>query len=488
MFTVSFYKFSKKKNSTKRPGSGSLLVSADCVLKDPSGVIAPELYVYLNDETIPANANYAYIPKFNRYYYVTEWTWNKGAWTVSLTVDSLASFKTEIGASTQYVLRSQSDYDLNVADDIYPFKAAFTHEFKSFSVEGSGELGDPFPYHTIPNGYYVVGIINSDSNAVGSCSYYRFIDSEFKKFKALLMNVNNYTSDSTEIERYRQDFNPISYIASVKWFPCSIPVDSGTPISSIPFGWWTLSGSFICYRITGAPAVVANAAVIPQNNMPRHPRLNVFGSYLENEPYSKYTLVFNPFGIFPLPALQIARGNSLYLTCSVDPISGEGALRVFTPFTDGGTTGQVDLVHATTKIGIDIPMAQISRDFVRNTNSLLGVVGSVASALLGNVEGIVSAAQGFVDMKASDVPQVQASGSMGSLAIYYLSTKPRLVCEFMQMPDHGPAYYGRPLCKVKQISTLSGFIKCGNVEIDLPATEQEHNDIIRVMQEGFEYE
>ena len=122
MLAVHFWNFSKKQNSTARPSADPVIIN--CALKEDSGVSAPVLEI---NQPGAYGANYCYIPEFSRYYYVTEWTYEKHAvWTCTLVCDILATFRTQIGAATLYVLRSSAASDGSVVDDLYPTKTTCT--------------------------------------------------------------------------------------------------------------------------------------------------------------------------------------------------------------------------------------------------------------------------------------------------------------------------------------------------------------------------
>ena len=116
-FTVNFYNFSKRENSTKRPaGNGNQF---SCNIKMPSGVLNP--VIELSTTTNMTQYNYCKIAHFqDRYYFVSDWVSDHGLWIAHLKVDVLATYKTDILASTQYVLRSASKSNLTIPDAIYP--------------------------------------------------------------------------------------------------------------------------------------------------------------------------------------------------------------------------------------------------------------------------------------------------------------------------------------------------------------------------------
>ena len=89
---VRFYNFSKRSIETKKPtGEGTKIT---CHLKEATSISAP---ILLLSSIENFNFNYAYIPKWSRYYFVNPPVSVEDMWEVSLTEDLLASFKSEIG-------------------------------------------------------------------------------------------------------------------------------------------------------------------------------------------------------------------------------------------------------------------------------------------------------------------------------------------------------------------------------------------------------
>ena len=72
---VLFYNHAKRSNSTKLPTGGTEIA---CVLKDECSVTSPVLE--LKTDGYPTY-NYAYISDFDRYYYVSDWKFNRGVWS-----------------------------------------------------------------------------------------------------------------------------------------------------------------------------------------------------------------------------------------------------------------------------------------------------------------------------------------------------------------------------------------------------------------------
>ena len=183
MFSVILLGFQKKDNSTKQPSGGGLAVQG--VLKEPSSIMNPTISIQGLTGS-PSSYTYAYISTFGRYYFITNWTWNNGLWEAEMNVDVLASFKSEIGASSQYILRhaSSTDYNEYVTDTMYPATTEF--ETREYALQN-------IFYDQIDAGCYVLGCIsNANTSSVGAITYYVMTTAQFNSLKNILLSDDNF--------------------------------------------------------------------------------------------------------------------------------------------------------------------------------------------------------------------------------------------------------------------------------------------------------
>ena len=75
---VKLYTFDKKYNSTKRPTATG--TEFECLLKTSSSIISPTLELNIGLVSNPSAYNYAYIQAYERYYWVSEWTFTNTSW------------------------------------------------------------------------------------------------------------------------------------------------------------------------------------------------------------------------------------------------------------------------------------------------------------------------------------------------------------------------------------------------------------------------
>ena len=155
-FNVNLYSLEKRDNSTKRPtGNGT---QYSCVMKHGCGILNPSISLDLGLSQDPSHYNYAYIPAFSRYYFIEEWYFEERLWTAQLRVDVLATYKTQIGNASLYVMRSSAESNGAIIDTLYPARTGC-----SFASDTKTN-----PWQTSS---FVVGVITQNAS-FGSLSYY----------------------------------------------------------------------------------------------------------------------------------------------------------------------------------------------------------------------------------------------------------------------------------------------------------------------------
>lgn len=490
-YNVDFYRLAKKENSTKLP-TGQPTETFDCEILAGSSVISPTLKLNTNFIN-PSNLTYAHILNLTKYYFVTNWRYDKGLWYCDLVEDILATFKTEIGALSMYVLRSASEMDGRLIDSKYAVKVG-----ASFNVEQNN--ANPLAV-SVSGGYFVVGILNGDSGAIGVTSYYVFTNSEFRDFAAFLMGNSSYLNSPSEVSDalLKCLVNPTQYITSCVWLPIAPPM--GAAISQIPIGWWSISAS--CHRLSGYSRTSATCTV----SVPKHPLAATRGYYLLSEPYTSYYLDFPPFGNFKIPANDLVDTTLLQFSISIDCITGQGRLQIDAG--PSGAIGTISIVNA--QVGVPVALAQNAPEIPMPTQQapaapipeLTYEPGTGALEHLKNVwewskatfskslddtgkalgVDLKQTASNIVNAAAAAALPVQVIGGNGGFMSGYFPV--RLIGTFAQISDDNTAEWGRPLCRTKTLNTLSGFIQCADADFEISCTAVERNAIAGYLTSGF---
>ena len=481
---IYFFTFSKKYNSTARPTltSGT---SFDCVLKSDTGVIAPTIELNLGLVTNPSAYNFAYIPDFDRYYWVTEWDFVQSTWIASLSVDVLATWKPYIGDTSMYVYRSSYEYDGALKDDMYTTTSNVTYSEDSINILT--------PTADMEDGYYIVSVFGGDydnDTPNNNMTYYVFDSDNFIKF----MNKIYYTLNDNnlfgliEVGLRNAIFDVSSYIKTCRWSPWNLgKTGSENKITTIDVGNIFITGIEaypLDFNDDGTSEWASEVLTVP-----KHPQASTRGKYCNLAPYSRYRLFYYPFGVFEIDSVELVDFESLLLWVGVDALTGEGTLTVFaqngTPLTPE-TYELHQLAVRTTKLLVDIPITFSNSNtagFMQNmTYEAINqsYINKNATARLTALHYI----QGVADLL---IPTPSTVGNIGSLIeLCYAFNKFQAI--FLELADDDNESNGRPLCKVKLPKNIPGYIEGESNSFSAPATESEMAEVKRFIENGFYFE
>lgn len=498
--TVTLYKnFEKRENSTKLPLVSDAHTDFICTLKAGTSVTDPVLEIYLSgqdpaDTPVGSGYNYAYIPKWSRYYFITDWKYVNGIWVAYLHVDVLATYKGTIGSSAPYVLRSASNGNDDIVDTLFPATETWAESEKNFTTQ-------PFsPSTTRP--CYVVGIISQPApaspsdepgaNTQGCVTYYGTTSKGVRDIIRYLMSdefVNGFLADplagltATAVKNF---VDPLQYIESVRYYPFDIydPDAALTPVKP-QLGFYDMTGTNFPFVLVPLPSLTATRT--GQSAIDVNPYSTDPGKgFLNQPPYVEYDLLLEPWGIIPLNASLMKGRANLYTTIDVDYVTGLARMAV------GTASGRADLGIYSAIVGVDISLAQITQDVMGAASSLVGgIVGTVGAALTGNVGGAISsAANGITNALDNFKPQASVSGANNSMIAYKGTNKgATLRMRYCDCVGFAPAEYGRAYCDTPtSINALSGYIKCGHGDIDMRGLDSERRAVKAYLEGGFFYE
>lgn len=510
-FSVYFNNVNKVENSTKA-FSTSGLTAYDCVLKTGCSVSNPtiELQVSFSDFASLSANNMAYIPDFSRYYFVTDWRYTGRLAVCTLAVDVLASFWGQLSTQSFYVTRSASASDPDIVDSAYPATAQERLEYVS-SAE------NPFQPSISDYGCYIVGIISKDSGLDGCITYYvmgylQFMVLMGKMYDITTNGYDNLGTTGTNNDKFTQELceaivNPLTYIASIMWYPFSVSslntlgwLSSTTNVS---VGYVSLAMGTTVYYFENAVLYKQITNVI-SFTITHHPD-SAIANYLNLSPYAEYRLNFYPFGAFTIDPEYVHGENTLYCLYTVDLRTGRGILNVGTAIsgTDSSTWKMPSaFLTSEAQIGVPIPTSTIETQIGDKSNLIeAGVI--FGSKLFSGVESTIK--QGFKDVtreqtaigrassametvsdvigtvseniqniSLSDVESalLQASaspnmgGTQGSISLY--PKQPVSFHEwFKYRANTDNTHKGTPLCAMRTLSTLTGFTVCANAVAEI---------------------
>ena len=510
LMQIELYNFSKKNNSTKIPPTAFATI-LNCQLKDQVSFLSPVIIVRPNviQGFSPAAFNYAHIPYWQRYYFITDWVYINACWECHLSLDYMASFRDYIGNSSQYILRSSYEKDGNISDNVYAIKTEY--DITATQV--------PTIYNSVYTaGFFILGVIGRNSDAsIGAVTYYQMTAAQVSALLNLLL-TDTYFDVDIEINpsTLKALYNPMQYIVSCTWYPFSmseIPSEFKTSASTIMFGWWGVStGSNMGYKLLQNVPTIYKSFTMP---IPTHPQAASRGNYLNHSPFAQHILKLAPFSDVVIGDQYINPGDRMAVKLHVDVISGVGSLNV-----DIGTSENVfkaKVSRESQMIGVPIQLAQIGVDYFGSisqmfkdaanmTQTYTGTIGGMATGLIstlftGDVNAGISAVTNYAaydvtedqlltayhyDVIKNTAPQLLTTGHNGSLSDY--KELNYFTSVFYRIADADNARIGSPLCKVRTIKNIPGYILVQNPTIDINCTDLERKSIVATMAAGFYYE
>ena len=487
---VQFCTTTKRTNSTLQP---TMTASYDCTLKEGCSVVNP--IIILNRKIIGHSYNYAYIADFGRYYWIRNIVYENARMFFFLECDPLASYKTEIGSSSVYVTRSASDYNGYIVDNMYPL----TNEIEvdrevlaSLSIVSVGRC-------------YVVTIVGNDAEngTQEGLHYYGFTPAGLDSFFKQLLSTT-YTDQIVDRvwgqlnENLKLLVDPLQYISCVKMYPFTLnyPADPGQPVKpgelstkTIPVGFGTISCECAEWGNGFRTPVILDTPFSIKN----HPQI-ARGAYLNGSQFTDCKF-YTPFGVFDVDVLALAQAeDSRRIQLSVDITTGTGRLQVYARDTNdyyaypwiGNSV--IDCIGS---FGVDVPVSQIVAGGMDYLGGLSGALGSMGSALTGNyvgaVTGFIGSTVGMIGQGvANSIPKAHTTGQKGSDMNFSRDITAEYVWRIVVDDDN--TQHGKPLCEVRQINTLSGFLMAEKPDIAISGTREEADKINAELTTGIFYE
>lgn len=450
-----------------------------------------------------------------RYYFISNVTYlTNDLVQIDCTEDCLATYKSAISNTTQYVLRAAGSYDGTIPDTM-AITTSQPEVKKSFA---SSPLFQSTPY------CYIVGLANtstSETKKRGTVSYLAFTDTMLARL-IQYMNTFDATAETAGMK-------PFDYIASVTAIYTNIASALTLVSGNIKFNnSWSIQD--ISYFTINKDLIITSTGTL---SLPHHPQLNsTTKQYLDYEPYSNYQLLAGPFG-----SINIDRrifNTWINYGVIVDVITGDAILYLRdsvmnTPSSiQDAITNSAHIAHASCGVNVQIsgqgfnPQGggvasfaksqanwQMVGEFVStaaNTASILALAGnsdngisrgSAIAAGVSAVSGITSsiltniATDRKIDFNAAAEPLMTlgTNGSPSAIISSYLV----LIAHFVREVSDANRKFGYPLHKYIALNKLSagttrttGYIKCGSNDIYIQGALLPEQQVIRThMLEGF---
>lgn len=446
----------------------------------------PVTFSYINKVL---SANYAYIPDFNRWYFVTDITaTGRNLWMITMSVDVLMSYYGDILNLSAFIARNQNLYDPFIVDDLTNFE--YKKSVNIYPIYHHAGVTD-----LLPNGGGTAIISYMTDGAMHPSGATPALDG-LSAIKATTSGSNVSTQylvgtidDVYGLARevYKND-TLLSFVKSIMIYPFLIETKEDSSITRIKIGTtdYALRSRF------QYPAHYPERVVIANFIGP------VGTSFLDYAPYTTYEIYIPYCGfvtvsgenivdkhlkVFYLVNWEDGTANAyIYnVTDNVIIYSTQCVLGVKVALS---SSNALELANQKTALGLNTGINLIGSAMTIGGGIAAGNPLAVGAGILKGTSTIGNAISGFNQMY--DIGKVGITSAVAGL-----SAGQRVVLRYTRSvpvgyDDHYFALKGRPLNQYKKLSDLSGFTIVNDVHIEnIPnATLTETNEIERLLTSG----
>lgn len=512
---IQFYKNNAEVNKLDKTGFIELQRTLNGTLKDGTSIINPIVKIYsteglqvvddFNVDVVDSNnsdiyffddgfdivnTNYAYIPEFRRYYFISDIVvLYNNIYQISMQCDVLMSFKEEIKNLSGLISRNEFIYNEFIEDSLVNYE--FNKEISYFTP---ANLSTVTSLTTTPSTDNAVISYLTDDNITFSGGLSALND---------LPAVSSYLTGGNMTTQYLvgsagiiydlahsiyKDDTLLSYIKSIMIYPYSIDNAVIPDVTDIKIGSTT-------YPLT-APFKVPNH--YPDRIIISDFELSGATSFMDYEPYTKYEIYVPYCGYINLSADAIL-GKHLKVFYVVNYEEGTSSAFIYSVndskviYTQSCVLGnKISLSSTNSRELSDQKNALALNTGINIISSALTVGGGLASGnLLTSAGGVLSAGRTIGSAITTynqmyDVGNVNISSiadGFSNLQKVHIKTTRGVSINYN---SDFRKLHGKPLNEYKQIKTLTGYTEISDIHIEnINATSQELNNIESLLKDGF---
>ena len=471
--TIYAGKVNKRRNSTLQP---SLDTSFDVLLKTPTSLHTPTF-------TINASAfDYNYLKWDDRYYFVTDIVArNNNLWDVSAVIDVLATYKSEILATTAYVLYD-SIANTELIDNRLPMKTTKSVTAATATCPLVPDSGCYILSLTGSNGTTGVYKVDSGqlSDLIDDISY--IMDDIFSVYNNPPAQPT-YTNDIAENIKIAANY----FVDDLKWRldclrkPITQLFGSGNIPQNIrecrfiPFDVGTTAGSNKIYL--GTFETQQSLSKLVTDTIVRSATVTIpwqASDFRRRSPFTELYLYLPYIGMTRLSAENLIGQTSLKVDYALSVRDGSIICTV--------SSGSEIIGQYSGNVGISVPVGISNLNAAKVAQSILTGVGALATK---NIGVIGMSALNFAD---SVTPNYSCIGGLDGLA--GIATNQNITCysvfhNTIAAPNQNLAVIGAPSMCSKSLGTLTGFCQCLDAHVSAAAEAQELEEIDNYLNSGF---
>lgn len=450
MATLSLWDFSKRKNSTKQPTGAA--VTKTVRLKEGTSLESP---VFVLDGQIHG---YNYAQFGGVYYFIDDVVIAKNQITeLHCSRDLLATFKSEIQASTLYVLY-YTHSNTEIADRRLAVKASQVTQKNTSSF---GFLGKNYCYVLT-----VIGKNSTESFVLTPSQIAGLYAQDYQDVFDASINALTPVTGSTpadaiiDLVRWWSDFlkssaGSFNYAGSISEnikscmiLPVAAGAIGGTPNVDVYIG--AIDTLIDGFRVTDR--VFTDSATV---NIPWQA-----SDWRRLEPYHEIYLYIPALGLIQLSASDLIGETSLTVNVTMDVLSGDAIFEVL--------SATKCVYYGTTNLGTPYALGSSQTNVMQAANALLGAAGTAAGLVTGNPLALASGTLGIANALK---PTPSCIGSNAGGAILGINADDihciTVFHDTTVTPSSVSAVQGTPFNGVMSLSGVSGYVQTMNAQVDM---------------------
>lgn len=465
----------KRKNSTLQP---TLTASYDVLLKTPTSLHTPTFTISA------ASFPYNYLKWDDRYYFVTDVTArNNGLWEVSAVVDVLATFKTEILATTAYVLYD-SVSNTELPDNRLPMKTTKAVQTASAAC--------PF---TVDQGCYILSITGSNN----STGVYKISAGDLA---ALIDDLSDVYDNLFDYESTHPAPSPPTGSINVSdwvqywtewfawmWESVKYPITQLFGSGNIPENLRDCRYIPFDVGITGAANPIYLGTFRTKQSFGKlitetiHRTATVSipwqaSDFRRRSPYTEIYLYLPYIGMIKLSSENLIGQSSVTVAYTL-------ALR------DGGlictiSSGGEILGQYSGNVGASVPVGISNVSLPKVAGSMIAGVGTALSGT--GAAGAAAVGMAALNFQESITPNFSCIGGLDGIAA--IGAEQNIICytvfhDTIAAPNQNLQVIGAPTMCSKALATLTGFCQCLDAHVAAAGEAQELEEIDNFLNSGF---
>lgn len=459
--------FSKRKNSTKQPTSGTSLTVH---LKDNCSILNP----VFESATMPADVNYIYVADWGRYYFVTNVVYvSYNTKEFSCEVDVLASFKTQIGSTSARIAYAATNWNKDIIDPRMGVKSTKIKYKKSATLSSITQAG-----------CYALTVFNNTGDTTSGLGVTYIMSG------ADILKIKQWLGDSTVYAAISTYFNgkAIDSILGCIWIPFNISANPGSAVTNVYIGDHNFvadTGQSITAYILPPVSSVSDTADV---DIPYR-----YNDFRDTAPYSTIELFLPGIGFTNLNINDWIDSTKVHIEYTLDYATGD-----LIYYLVDASANYIQTLSC--NVASVCPLGQMtvnSSGVISGIGSVIGgMAGLVGSSLMGNVVGAAASAGALIVGAANTVLSynqraTSVKGSIGGRSSTEIQ-EAIITGFYMDTEDIDSASYiaakGRPVNVTHAISNHSGFIICDDASVANVGTPIEKDRVNQYLNTGFFYE